>query len=54
MWGWWLSIAIFVINGRSGAGQILIGHFLEGGIGVAAVGTILFYLSRPEVRATFT
>ena len=54
IWGWWLAIAIFTINGLSDAGQILIGHFLEGGIGVAVAGAILFYLSRPKVRGTFT
>lgn len=54
IWGWWLAIAIFVINGLSDAGQILIGHLLEGGIGVAVAGAILFYLSRPKVRGTFT
>jgi hypothetical protein len=53
-WGWWLAVAIFSINGLSDAGQILIGHFLEGGIGVAAAGAILFYLSRPKVRGIFT
>jgi hypothetical protein len=54
IWGWWLAIAIFVVNGLSDAGQILIGHFLEGGIGVAVASAILFYLSRPKVRGTFT
>ena len=53
-WGWWLAIAIFVINGLSDVGQILIGHFIEGGIGVAVAGAIVIYLSRPEVRRTFT
>jgi hypothetical protein len=53
IWGWWLAVTIFVINGLSDAGQILIGHFLEGAIGVAAAGAILFYLSRPNVRAIF-
>jgi len=54
IWGWWLAVAIFVIDGLSDAGQILIGHFLEGGIGVGAAGAILFYLSRPKVREAFT
>jgi hypothetical protein len=54
IWGWWLAITIFVINGLSDAGQILIGHFLEGAIGVAVASAILFYLSRPKVRGTFT
>lgn len=53
-WGWWLSVAIFLVNGVSDMAQILLGHFLEGGIGVAAAGAILFYLSRPKVRGTFT
>jgi hypothetical protein len=38
VWGWWLAVAIFFINGLSDAGQILVGHFLEGGIGLAAAG----------------
>ena len=54
MWGWWLAVVIFLIDGLSDAGQILIGHFLEGGIGVAVAGVILFYLSRPNVRGVFT
>lgn len=53
-WGWWLAVAIFLINGLGDAGQFLIGHFFEGGIGVAVAGVILFYLSRPQVRETFT
>jgi hypothetical protein len=53
VWGWWLAVAIFFINGLSDAGQILIGNLLEGGIGVAAAGAILFYLSRPKVREIF-
>ena len=53
MWGWWLAVAIFFVNGLSDAGQFIVGHFLEGGIGVAAAGAILFYLSRPKVRDTF-
>jgi hypothetical protein len=54
IWGWWLAVVIFPINGLSDAGQILIGHFLEGGVGVAVAGVILFYLSRPHVRGAFT
>jgi hypothetical protein len=53
MWGWWLAAIIFIVNGLSDAGQILIGHFLEGGIGVAAASAFLFYLSRPKVRESF-
>jgi hypothetical protein len=53
IWGWWLAVDIF-FNGLSDAGQILIGHFLEGGVGVAVAGVIRFYLSRPHVRGAFT
>jgi hypothetical protein len=53
-WGWWLAAAIFIVNGISDTGQILLGRLLEGGIGVAVAGAILLYLSQPKVRATFT
>ena len=53
VWGWWLAVAIFLVNGLSDAGQIFLGHFLEGGIGVVVAGTILLYLSRPHTRASF-
>jgi hypothetical protein len=52
-WGWWLAVAIFAVNGLSDAGQIALGHPAEGAIGVAAAGAILFYLSRPSVRAAY-
>jgi len=54
IWGWRQAIAIFVINGLGDAGQIFIGHLLEGGIGVAVAGAILFCLSRPKAREIFT
>jgi len=53
-WGWQLAIAIFAINGFGDAAQLVMGRILEGGIGVAAAGVILFYLSRPRVRGVFT
>jgi hypothetical protein len=52
-WGWSLAVGIFLVNGASDTGQMLLGHFLEGGIGVAVAGAILLYLSRPRVRTTF-
>ena len=33
--------------------QLILGHFIEGGTGVAVAAAILFYLSRARVRATF-
>jgi len=41
-------------RGLGDAGQIFIGHLLEGGIGVAVAGAILFCLSRPKAREIFT
>ena len=43
-----------VINGFGDAAQLVMGRILEGGIGVAAAGVILFCLSRPRVRGGFT
>jgi hypothetical protein len=54
IWGWRPAVAIFLVNGLSDVAQIIMGHFLEGGIGVGAAGVILFYLSRPHVRGAFT
>jgi hypothetical protein len=52
-WGWWLAAAIFSVNGLGDAAQILIGHVLEGAIGVSVAAAILYFLSRPQVRETF-
>jgi len=52
-WGWQLAVAIFTANGLGDAAQVTMGHILEGGIGVAAAGAILFYLFRPGVRRAF-
>lgn len=52
-WGWWLAVAIFAVNGFGDAVQIFLGHFLEGGVGVAVAGAILFHLSRAKVRSSF-
>lgn len=52
-WGWWLAVAIFAVNGLGDAGQIALGHWAEGAIGVLAAGAILFYLLRPGVRAAY-
>ena len=52
-WGWRLATLIFAVNGLGDALQLFMGRFVEGGIGVAAAGAILFYLSRPAVRAAF-
>ncbi|MBI3678338.1 MAG: hypothetical protein HY243_17140 [Proteobacteria bacterium] len=52
-WGWWLAVSIFAANGLGDAAQLLMGHVLEGLVGIAAAGAILFYLARPKVRGAF-
>jgi hypothetical protein len=52
-WGWGLAVTIFAINGLGDATQIFLVHFLEGGVGVAVAGAILFYLTRPKVCSLF-
>jgi len=52
-WGWWLATTIFAVNGLSDAGQIVLGHVAEGVIGVLVAGAILFFLTRPTVRAAY-
>jgi len=53
-WSWRLAVAIFAANGLGDTIQLLLGHILEGGIGVAVAGTILFYLTRPRVRNSYS
>ena len=52
-WGWWLAVSIFAVNGLGDAAQLAMGHVLEGLVGIVAAGAILFYLTRPKVRAAF-
>jgi hypothetical protein len=52
-WGWWLAVAIFAVNGLSDAGQMALGQYIEGGIGVIVAGAILLYLYRPKTKAAF-
>lgn len=53
-WGWWLAVCIFAANGIGDLTQLLLGRIMEGGVGVIVVGALLFYLTRPHVRAAFT
>ncbi len=52
-WGWRLAVTIFAVNGLSDAGQLIVGHVVEGAIGVVVAGAILFYLMRASVRAEY-
>jgi hypothetical protein len=53
LWGWRMAIAIFAANGLGDAAQIFTGRIVEGFIGLAVVVTIVFWLTRPRVKAAF-
>jgi hypothetical protein len=53
-WAWPLAIAIFAANAIGDAARIPFGAAAEGLIGVAATAAILWWLTRPPVRASFT
>jgi hypothetical protein len=52
-WGWRFALIIFSINGLGDAARIVLGAPIEGAIGVGIVVTVLFWLTRPHVRAMF-
>jgi len=52
-WGLWLAMAIFALNAAGDAARIPSGAVLEGMIGVAVTAAILWWLTRPKVRACF-
>ena len=43
----------FVANGIGDIAQLFMGRVLEGAIGVTVSGAIIYYLTRPKVRAAF-
>lgn len=51
-WAWWITVAIFVINGIGDVARLVLGSF-EGIVGVVIVLIFLFYLTRPGVKAFF-
>jgi len=52
-WGWWMAVVGLTVNGLSDAARIPFGAVLEGLIGVAVTGAIVWWLTRPRVRALF-
>lgn len=52
-WGYWLAVAIFLINGLSDAARGLSGGLAEGVIGVSVTALILWWLARAKVRRLF-
>ncbi|MDP4150510.1 MAG: hypothetical protein Q8927_07505 [Bacteroidota bacterium] len=51
--GWLMTIGIFVVNGLSDGARMFSGSVLEGAIGVSVTSIIIYYLTRPAVRAEF-
>jgi hypothetical protein len=52
-WGWWLTVAIVATQVLGDLVNVLLGRVVEGGIGAAIAGALLFYLMRAKVRAAF-
>ena len=52
-WGWWLALAIIAAQILGDLVNLFTGRLLEGSIGIAAAGALLFYLLRATVRASF-
>ena len=52
-WAWSLAVAIIVTQIAGDLVNLYLGSVIEGAIGIAAAGALLFYLLRPPVRAAF-
>jgi hypothetical protein len=52
-WAWGLALAIFVVNGLADLARLIAGRWVEGGLGVAALGLILLVMTRPAARRAF-
>jgi hypothetical protein len=52
-WGWRLAVFIVSAQVLGDLGNVFLGHFIEGGVGVAIAAALLVYLLRANVRAIF-
>jgi hypothetical protein len=52
-WGWWLAVVIIGTQVLGNVTNILYGHIVEGGVGAAIAGSLVFYMTRPFVRVHF-
>jgi hypothetical protein len=52
-WGWILGVAIIGINMAGDLGQLVMGEWLKGVVGVVIAGALLFYMMTPGVRKYF-
>ena len=53
IWGWWMAVAIIATQVLGNVVNIFLGHFVEGGVGVAIAGALLLYLVRGDVKRAF-
>ena len=53
LWGWWRAVAVIAIQVLGDLVNAFSGRAVEGAIGVTIAGLLLFYLTRPQVRAAF-
>ena len=54
LWSWWFTVAIIATQVLGDAGNLVLGHFLEGATGVLIAGALLAYLLRPSTRDGFS
>ena len=52
-WGWFLAVSIFALNGANDLTRFVGGNPVGGGIGIIAVAIILYWLTRPGIKAQF-
>jgi hypothetical protein len=53
-WAWWIAAAAMGANILSDLVRLAMGGVIEGLFGVVIAGLILFWLTRPGVRAQFS
>jgi hypothetical protein len=53
LWGWRLAVAVITTQVLGDLVNVFKGHVVEGGIGVAVAGALLFYLLSANVKAVF-
>ena len=52
-WGWILAVVIIAIQVLGDFANLLRGDVLRGAVGVVIAAALLFYMTRPRVRAAF-
>ena len=53
-WGWWCAISIIIFQGLGSIARFFTGDILQGIMGAAVVGLLIYYLLSSSVRFYFT